>query len=423
MAETADPLSDQAMVHLKSYKYQSVDKSFISNYILRHYWNGAVKLLPMWLAPNMVTLLGFFCVLINVVFIQIFIPDLVGPGPTWVYYSFAAGLWMYSTMDNIDGKQARRTGTSSGLGELFDHGIDSLNCTLASLCETAAMGLGPSKTGAFTALVPCLPMFFSTWETYHTHTLYLGAFNGPTEGLILACSVMMISGYLGPQIWSYRVADYVSLPINLPVDIPSDLTFRDLWIPIILVAFFTAHLPACVYHVAQARYRADLPLMPVFLEWTPMILFTGCCMAWLASPHSILLAENYLLIFCLTMSFVFGRLTTKIILHHLTRRSFPYWTSSMAPLVGGAVMAWLPLFGYEQVSPNFERWYIYGYLIYAMALYFTWAVRAINRICAVLDINCLTIKKRKADSREAEAFRGELKTTSNGDVRQTKKEL
>ena len=26
----------------------------------------------------------------------------------------------YSTMDNIDGKQARRTGTSSGLGELFE---------------------------------------------------------------------------------------------------------------------------------------------------------------------------------------------------------------------------------------------------------------------------------------------------------------
>ena len=42
------------------------------------------------------------------------------------------------------------------------------------------MGLGPSKKGVFTAIVPCLPMFFSTWETYHTHTLYLGYFNGPT---------------------------------------------------------------------------------------------------------------------------------------------------------------------------------------------------------------------------------------------------
>lgn len=103
-------------------------------------------------------------------------------------------------MDNIDGKQARRTGQSSGLGELFEydtsfsnslrrpeyanledsHGIDSLNCTLASLCETAAVGLGASPKGVFTALIPCLPMFFSTWETYHTHTLYLGYFNGPT---------------------------------------------------------------------------------------------------------------------------------------------------------------------------------------------------------------------------------------------------
>ena len=91
-------------------------------------------------------------------------------------------------MDNVDGKQARRTGTSSGLGELFDHGIDSLNCTLASLLEAAAMGLGPSKTGAFTAMVPCLPMFFSTWETYHTHTLYLGYFNGPTGRSPAHCS-------------------------------------------------------------------------------------------------------------------------------------------------------------------------------------------------------------------------------------------
>lgn len=31
-------------------------------------------------------------------------------------------LWVrYSTMDNIDGKQARRTGQSSGLGELFEY--------------------------------------------------------------------------------------------------------------------------------------------------------------------------------------------------------------------------------------------------------------------------------------------------------------
>src|SRR5258706_10703264 len=154
---------------------------------------------------------------------------------------------MYSTMDNIDGKQARRTGTSSGLGELFDHGIDSLNCTLASLCEVAAMGLGTSKSGVFTALVPCLAMFFSTWETYHTHTLYLGVFNGPTEGLIIACIVMVIAGYFGPGVFAIPLSSYLS-PAYFPGPLAaiSSYSFRDLWVLIILITFSIAHLPFCV---------------------------------------------------------------------------------------------------------------------------------------------------------------------------------
>lgn len=67
------------MAHLKTYKYSSVDKSFISNYILKHYWNAFVELLPLWLAPNMVTLLGFFFILSNVICLEIWMPDLVGP--------------------------------------------------------------------------------------------------------------------------------------------------------------------------------------------------------------------------------------------------------------------------------------------------------------------------------------------------------
>ena len=30
-------ISDDALIHLRSYKYSSVDESFISNYILKHY--------------------------------------------------------------------------------------------------------------------------------------------------------------------------------------------------------------------------------------------------------------------------------------------------------------------------------------------------------------------------------------------------
>lgn len=45
----------------------------------RGQWNAFVELLPLWLAPNMVTLLGFFCILTNVICLEIWMPDLVGP--------------------------------------------------------------------------------------------------------------------------------------------------------------------------------------------------------------------------------------------------------------------------------------------------------------------------------------------------------
>jgi phosphatidylglycerophosphate synthase len=100
----------------------------------------------------MVTLLGFFCIIFNVGLLELMDPDLLSPKQAWVCYCYGLGVWAYSTMDNIDGKQARRTGTSSGLGELFDHGIDSLNCTLASLLEASAMAPGRLTTRTLSTL-------------------------------------------------------------------------------------------------------------------------------------------------------------------------------------------------------------------------------------------------------------------------------
>lgn len=47
--------------------------------------------------------------------------------PLWAYLLCAVGLFVYQSLDAIDGKQARRTNSSSPLGELFDHGCDSLS--------------------------------------------------------------------------------------------------------------------------------------------------------------------------------------------------------------------------------------------------------------------------------------------------------
>lgn len=303
---------------------------------------------------------------------------------------------MYQTMDNLDGKQARRTGTSSGLGELFDHGIDSLNCTLASLLETAAMGLGTSSSGVFTALCPCLPMFFSTWETYHTHTLYLGFINGPTEGLLIACLIMALSGVYGPGIWTQPFEELFG-EHNLYGwhDHVGRYCVRDIWIALIVFSLVATQIPFCVYNVVRARRAKGLPVAPVFLEWTPMLVYTGSIGAWVYSPHSTLMRENHLVLFCFTMAFVFGRMTTKMILAHLTRQPFPMWTVMLWPLLGGAVLGNLPYLGLAAVSARTELLYLWAYFFFAMVVYSRWAYLVVTSICNFLGINALTIPKEK----------------------------
>lgn len=54
-------------------------------------------------------------------------PSLVLQAPTWAFLLSALGLFIYQSLDAIDGKQARRTNSSSALGELFDHGCDAVS--------------------------------------------------------------------------------------------------------------------------------------------------------------------------------------------------------------------------------------------------------------------------------------------------------
>ncbi|KAL8877438.1 MAG: hypothetical protein Q9198_004548 [Flavoplaca austrocitrina] len=241
-------------------------------------------------------------------------------------------------------------------------------------------------------------MFFSTWETYHTHTLYLGYFNGPTEGLIIACSMMIASGYYGPQIWTQPVTDLVNWPAVF-----GEASVIDVWIPVIFSTFFFIHLPACVLNVVKARRAQNLPIAPVFAEWSPIIIFTASSTAWLYSPYSTLMRDNRLVLFCLTMSFVFGRMTTKIILAHLTRQPFPMWTIMLFPLIGGAILGNLPRLGLRAVTAPVELWYLRAYFVFALVVYFRWAVLVINSICDYLGINCLTITPKAAPNQKASA--------------------
>jgi ethanolaminephosphotransferase len=90
-------------------------------------------------------------------------------------------LLAYQCLDAIDGKQARRTGSSSALGMLFDHGCDVLNLCLTSMTLVSTAQLGGSWKSALCVSAGSLVFFLATMEEYWSGELSLPIINGPNE--------------------------------------------------------------------------------------------------------------------------------------------------------------------------------------------------------------------------------------------------
>lgn len=80
-------------------------------------------------------------------------------------------------LDGIDGKHARRTKSSSPLGELFDHGLDSWATVFFPVSIYSIFGRGESGVNVFRLYLILLGLMFcfliSHWEKYNTGVLFL----------------------------------------------------------------------------------------------------------------------------------------------------------------------------------------------------------------------------------------------------------
>ena len=94
------------------------------------------------MAPNLITMAGLVVNIVTSLVLVLYCPTATEMAPWWTTFSCALGLFIYQTLDAIDGKQARRTKTSSPLGELFDHGCDSLSTVFVIIASCCAVRLG-----------------------------------------------------------------------------------------------------------------------------------------------------------------------------------------------------------------------------------------------------------------------------------------
>lgn len=205
--------------------------------------------------------------------------------------------------------------------------------------------------------------------------------------------MMIVSGVYGPATWQATFAQ------RFPSLFAGTLLAR---VPIIhasVFVFFTVFLlfyaPACILAVRRVRRQRGQPLGPALSQLIPMLLVSVAAGAWLWSPFSSLRGGNFAL-FVLALGLGFGKMATKIIYAHLTKRHFPYHSGLLLPLFLGALLVNMPL-----LNPNWailrgqrEALFLWTWFVVAAVGYLNWSYHVINSFCSYLGIACFSLPQR-----------------------------
>mmetsp|Transcript_18530 Transcript_18530/g.28459 ORF Transcript_18530/g.28459 Transcript_18530/m.28459 type:complete len:175 (+) Transcript_18530:294-818(+) len=128
--------------------------------------------------------------------------DPANPIPTWFFNVQAASYFFARLFDEMDGKQARKTGNSSPLGLLFDHGCDSLTVGIQGLLMIRCLLISDNVFIYLCMCIICLTFHGYTLEEYWVGWLKLGRFNAVSDGSVLVIGHYLILAYFGNTFWA-----------------------------------------------------------------------------------------------------------------------------------------------------------------------------------------------------------------------------
>ncbi|XP_039054684.1 choline/ethanolaminephosphotransferase 1-like [Hibiscus syriacus] len=381
------------MTALHRYKYSGVDHSYLAKYVLQPFWNRFVTFFPLWMPPNMITLTGFMFLVISALLGFVYSPRLDTPPPRWVHLAHGLLLFLYQTFDAVDGKQARRTNSSSPLGELFDHGCDALACAFETMAfgSTAMCGAGSFWFWAISAI----PFYSATWEHYFSNSLILPVVNGPTEGLALIYSLHFMTTIVGAQWWAQPFRQ--SLPFFSWTPFVTELpTYKGA--VYLLLPFAVLPTVFCnirnVHKVVKARKGSMLSALAMLYPF--VVLMAGVLIWDHLSPSDVM--RNYPHLVILGTGLAFGFLVGRMILAHLCDEPKGLKTNMCMSLlylplaIANALTARLN----EGVPLVDEFIVLLGYCLFTGSLYFHFATSVIREITTALGIYCFRITRKEA---------------------------
>ncbi|KAF3609054.1 hypothetical protein DY000_02045189 [Brassica cretica] len=397
---------------LHRYKYSGVDHSYLAKYVLQPFWTRFVKVFPLWMPYVLLSFhVVFSSLLLHLDHIQTKHDNAYGVHVS--SHIFSARLHIFTTVgfssstmgslrtrftsiltfDAVDGKQARRTNSSSPLGELFDHGCDALACAFEAMAfgSTAMCG----RDTFWFWVISAIPFYGATWEHYFTNTLILPVINGPTEGLALIFVSHFFTAIVGAEWWAQQLRQSIPLFSWVPFVNAIKTSRAVLYMMIAFAVIPTvAFNVSNVYKVVQSRKGSMLLALAMLY---PFVVLLGGVLIWdYLSPINLI--ETYPHLVVLGTGLAFGFLVGRMILAHLCDEPKGLKTNMCLSLVylpfalANALTARLN----DGVPLVDELWVLRGYCIFTVSLYLHFATSVIHEITTALGIYCFRITRKEA---------------------------
>jgi ethanolaminephosphotransferase len=375
---------------LNEYKYNAVDTSPVSIYLMQPFWNWGVEFFPRWFAPNLMTFLGFLLLVVNFLlfsyydfhFTEAFVI------PSWLWLIAAVCQFASHQLDGMDGKQARRTKSSSALGELFDHGVDSWASFLFPVCIFSAISKiddGLSPMAMHLLLISIYITFIdSHWEKYNTKVLFL-PWSYDISMLLMTITYLLTCFYT-PIIFRFNVPILNVMFIRV-LEYAWPLCGLLSSIPISIIHIHESYRTGKGYN--RTFYEAIRPLI------SPTILFISSIWWGFASPHRILDAQPR--IFLAAVGTTFSNIACRLVVAQMT--------STRSEGINTLLYIFVPiqiLSVYGVFNERTELTFLFLYNTIATLAHLHYGCCVVRQICNHLNIYAFKITDRSKEPPPAE---------------------
>ncbi|XP_043508050.1 cholinephosphotransferase 1 isoform X6 [Frieseomelitta varia] len=316
-------LSPGQLKRLSEHKYSCTTNSLLDGF-LQPWWDWLVSRVPLWLAPNLITIVGLIVNIATTLVLVYYSPDAKTEPPRWTCFLAALGLFIYQSLDAIDGKQARRTGTSTPLGELFDHGCDSISTVFIALSACIAVQLGYYPTWMFFQCFCAMTLFYCAhWQTYVSGSLRFGKVD-VTEAQFTIITIHLISAIFGPKVWMMEIPYIDGFMFKYLIGVMTVIcAVANLYF--IFSVIFTGGVGKNGSTVAGTSVLS--PIIPFTFVVVPAFIIYRK-----SAEH---VYENHPALYILAFGMVAAKVTNRLVVAHMTKNEMEYLDSS---LIGPAML-------------------------------------------------------------------------------------